>query len=80
MLPVGWPFRRSLADRREAVERLIRRLDGAEIEGKLWVVQGGRILERHCAGDEKDKILQSAGIKSCRHPILWQFSLAWSTV
>ncbi|MCU0516205.1 MAG: hypothetical protein MUC60_04915 [Oscillatoria sp. Prado101] len=51
---VGWRFRRSLADRREAVERLICRLDGAEIEGKLWVVQGGRIVERHCDGDEED--------------------------
>ena len=54
---VGWPFRRSLANRREAVERLIRRLDGGEIEGKLWVFRGGRIVERHSAGDEKDKIL-----------------------
>ena len=39
------PSRPSLEDWREAVETLIRGLDEAEVEGKLWIIQGKEIRQ-----------------------------------
>lgn len=47
------PSRPSLADWREAIETLIRKLDEADIEGKLWIVQQGNIVE-YQSRDEGD--------------------------
>ena len=39
------PSRPSFEDWREAIEILISGLDVAEVEGKLWIIQSGRIQE-----------------------------------
>jgi hypothetical protein len=39
------PSRPSFEDWREAIEALISGLDVAEVEGKLWIIQSGRIQE-----------------------------------
>ncbi|HAA29296.1 MAG TPA: hypothetical protein DCE56_18340 [Cyanobacteria bacterium UBA8553] len=48
------PPRPSFEDWREAVETLIRGLDEAEIEGKLWIIQGGSIYEYQATEGEEN--------------------------
>jgi predicted nuclease of predicted toxin-antitoxin system len=48
------PSQPTLEDLGFAVETLIRGLDEAEVDGKLWIIQQGRILE-YQALDDDDK-------------------------
>lgn len=46
------PSQPTVEDLRFAVETLIRGLDEAEVEGKLWIIQQGRILEYQAPQNE----------------------------
>lgn len=48
------PSRPTFEDWREAVETLIRGLDDAEVEGKLWIIQQGTIQEYRPSDEDEE--------------------------
>ncbi|MEQ9551656.1 MAG: DUF5615 family PIN-like protein [Coleofasciculus sp. G3-WIS-01] len=47
------PSRPTFADWREVANTLVIGLESAEVQGKLWIVQGGRILEYQSVDEEE---------------------------